>query len=277
MQLSSSSFVERVIGAIRLDPATYEEVEHDTGATWQAAVVVAAAAIFSGVWSSGGNTQGLFGGVLAGVVFWAIFALFAYLVGAYLLRGPQTSATFGEVLWALGFSYAPSLIAILGLIPGIGFLFAFIAAVWSLIASVIALRQALEVSTGRAVAVVVVAFLAMFVVLAVIVAIFGISIVGIDRLTSRSAWFYGTRQRRRLGLSQGLPSKWLMPKSGFPAMPYVVVLGNVGERLRIADVVRELIGREPKALFSSESEQIDTWRSKAQRYLWWWLGTVILV
>lgn len=96
MQLSSSSFVERVIGAIRLDPATYEEVEHDTGATWQAAVV--GAAIFSGVGSSGGNTQGLFGGVLAGVVFWAIFALFAYLVGAYLLRGPQTSATFGEVL-----------------------------------------------------------------------------------------------------------------------------------------------------------------------------------
>jgi hypothetical protein len=66
MQLSSSSFVERVIGAIRLDPATYEEVEHDTGATWQAAVVVAAAAIFSGVGSSGGNTQGLFRGCWQG-------------------------------------------------------------------------------------------------------------------------------------------------------------------------------------------------------------------
>jgi hypothetical protein len=184
MQLSaSSSFVDRVIGAIRLDPATYEEVEHDTDATWQAAVVVAVAAIFSGVGSSGGNTQGLVGGVLAAVVFWAIFALFAYLVGAYLLKGPQTSATFGEVLRALGFSYAPSLIAILGLIPGIGFLFAFIAAIWSLIASVIALRQALEVSTGRAVAVVIVAFLAMFVVVAVIVAVLGISIVGMDRLT----------------------------------------------------------------------------------------------
>jgi hypothetical protein len=188
MQLSaSSSYVDRIIGAIRLDPATYEEVEHDTNATWQAALVVAVAAIFSGVGSSGGQTQGLVGGVLASVVFWAIFALFAYLVGAYLLKGPQTSATFGEVLRALGFSYAPSFVAILGLIPGIGFLFTFIAAIWSLIASVIALRQALEVSTGRAVAVVVVAFLAMFVVLAVIVAIFGISIVGIDRLTSRSA------------------------------------------------------------------------------------------
>src|SRR5918997_1396658 len=184
MQLSaSSSFVDRVIGAIRLDPATYEEVERDTDATWQAAVVVAVAAIFSGVGSSGGNTQGLVGGVLAAVVFWAIFALFAYLVGAYLLKGPETSATFGEVLRALGFSYSPSLIAILGLIPGIGFLFAFIAAIWSLIASVIALRQALEVSTGRAVAVVVVAFLAMFIVVAVILAVLGISIVGMDRLT----------------------------------------------------------------------------------------------
>jgi hypothetical protein len=184
MQLSSSSsFVDRVIGAIRLDPATYEEVEHDTDATWQAAVVVAVAAIFSGVGSSGGRTRDLVGGVVAAVIFWAIFALFAYLVGAYLLKGPQTSATFGEVLRALGFSYAPSLVAILALIPGIGFLFTLIAAIWSLIASVIALRQALEVSTGRAVAVVVVAFLAMFVVVAVIVAVLGISIAGMDRLT----------------------------------------------------------------------------------------------
>src|SRR5688500_12932933 len=168
MQLSSSSsFVERVIGAIRLDPATYEEVEHDTDATWQAALVVAVAAIFSGVGSTGGRTGDLLAGVLTAVIFWAIFALFAYLVGAYLLRGPQTSATFGEVLRALGFSYAPSLIAILGLIPGIGFLFAFIAGIWSLIASVIALRQSLEVSTGRAVAIAVVAFLAMVIVLAI--------------------------------------------------------------------------------------------------------------
>src|SRR5215212_5578911 len=185
MQTSSSSFVERVIGAIKLDPAAYEEVEHDTDATWQAALVVAVAAIFSGVGSSRGETGGLIGGVLAALVFWAIFALFAYVVGAYLLKGPQTSATFGEVLRALGFSYAPSLIAILALIPGIGFLFTFIAAIWSLIAGVIALRQALEVSTGRAVAVVVVAFLAMAIVVAVIVAVLGISIVGIDRLTSR--------------------------------------------------------------------------------------------
>jgi hypothetical protein len=188
MQLSSSSsFVDRVIGAIRLDPATYEAVEHDSDATWQAALVVVVAAIFSGVGSTGGRTRDLLGGVVASLVFWALFALFAYLVGAYLLRGPQTSATFGEVLRALGFSYAPSLFAILGLIPGIGFLIVFIAGIWSLIASVIALRQAFEVSTGRAVAIAVVAFLAMVVLLVIIATVFGISIVAIDSLTSRPA------------------------------------------------------------------------------------------
>ena len=188
MQLSSSSsFVDRVIGAIKLDPATYESVEHDTDATWQAALVVVVAAIFSGVGSTGGRTRDLLGGVVASLVFWALFALFAYLVGAYLLRGPQTSATFGEVLRALGFSYAPSLFAILGLIPGIGFLIVFIAGIWSLIASVIALRQAFEVSTGRAVAIAVVAFLAMVVLLVIIATVFGISIVAIDSLTSRPA------------------------------------------------------------------------------------------
>jgi hypothetical protein len=187
MQVSSSSFVERVIGAIRLDPATYEEVEHDTDATWQAALVVAVAAVFSGVGSTGGRTQDLIAGVLTAVIFWAIFALFAYLVGVYLLKGPQTSATFGEVLRSLGFSYAPSLIAILGLIPGIGFLFILIAGIWSLIASVIALRQSLEVSTGRAVAIAVVAFLAMVVVLAIIAAVFGIGIAVVDSVTPRPA------------------------------------------------------------------------------------------
>jgi hypothetical protein len=188
MQLSSSSsFVDRVIGAIRLDPATYEAVEHDTDATWQAALVVVVAAIFSGVGSTGGRTRDLLGWVVASLVFWALFALFAYLVGAYLLRGPETSATFGEVLRALGFSYAPSLFAILGLIPGIGFLIVFIAGIWSLIASVIALRQAFEVSTGRAVAIAVVAFLAMVVLLVIIATVFGISIVAIDSLTSRPA------------------------------------------------------------------------------------------
>jgi hypothetical protein len=124
-------------------------------------------------------------GVLASVVFWALFALFCVSGRCAYLERAQTSATFGEVLRALGFSYAPSILAVLGLIPGIGYLIVFIAGLWSLIASVIALRQSLKVSTGRAVAIAVVAFLAMVVVLVVVATIFGISIVAVDSLTQR--------------------------------------------------------------------------------------------
>jgi O-antigen ligase len=140
---------------------------------------------FSPEWVCQLAAQNLLAGVLASVVFWALFALFAYLVGVHILKGPQTAATFGEVLRALGCSYAPSIFAILGLIPGIGYLIVFIVGLWSLIASVIALRQSVEVSTGRAVAIAVVAFLAMVVVLAVVATIFGISIVAVDSLTQR--------------------------------------------------------------------------------------------
>jgi hypothetical protein len=49
-----------------------------------------------------------------------------------------------------------------------------------------------------------------------------------------------------------------LPESGIPAMPHVVFLKNLVDAETLTDGVRALIGREPKALFPSESEQIDT-------------------
>ena len=51
-----ASFQERVIGAMRLQPSTFEEVEHDATATPQAAIVVAAVGLANGlawVWYGG--------------------------------------------------------------------------------------------------------------------------------------------------------------------------------------------------------------------------------
>ena len=86
MQKSPSSFAERVIGAISPDPATYEEVEHDTDAAGQAALVVAVAAVFSGAGSSRGDT-GVIGGVLA---HWSSgpSCPVREVAGAYLSDGP---------------------------------------------------------------------------------------------------------------------------------------------------------------------------------------------
>jgi hypothetical protein len=182
MQLSSASFVDRIIGAIRLDPATYEDVERDTDATWQAVAVVAVVAILSGIGATREGTDRLLAGVISAVLFWAIYTFFVYVVGTLLLKSPETSATFGQVLRPLGFSYAPSALAVLGFIPAIGGLIAFIAGIWSLVASIVAIRQSLEVTTGRAVAIAIVAFLAMVVILVLIVMVLGIGIYGIESM-----------------------------------------------------------------------------------------------
>ena len=142
MQLSSSSSFRRSSNrGIRLDPATYEAVEHDTDATWQAAPVVVVAAICTGVGSSVANP-----GLLVAcwqLVFWAIFALFAYRRAPIPERAARL-VDVGDVLRALGILLRTLVRCDPGADPGIGSLFTFIAAIWSLMCIVIALRQALE-------------------------------------------------------------------------------------------------------------------------------------
>ena len=57
-----ASFVERVVGAARLDARVYEEVEADTTAMGQAMAVVAAAALAAGVGSIAERGHGCRGG-----------------------------------------------------------------------------------------------------------------------------------------------------------------------------------------------------------------------
>ena len=51
--------IERIIGALRLDPHTYEEVEADTSATKQAALIVVMVAIASGIGGLSGGVAGI--------------------------------------------------------------------------------------------------------------------------------------------------------------------------------------------------------------------------
>lgn len=187
MQTSSSSFADRVLGALKLDPATYEDVEHDENATGQAVAVVAAATILSGASGYGNGVNGVIGGVIMALLGWIVFTLVAYFVGTTILKSPQTSATFGQVLRALGFAYAPSLLYILGIIPVIGFIISIVVLFWSFAASIIALRQSLEVSTGRAVAIAVVSVIAIGIVGAILVSALGLVIPGMPPMPQPAA------------------------------------------------------------------------------------------
>lgn len=154
------SLTDRMMGAARLDPATYEEVEADRSATGQAAVVVAIAAVAGAIGSIGDGGQGIIGALVSSIVGWLIWSGVTYLIGTMFFGG---KADWGELLRTLGFAQAPGLLNVLGIIPVLGGLVRFVVAIWMLVAGIIAIRQALDVSTGTAIVVAVIGWLALII------------------------------------------------------------------------------------------------------------------
>ena len=150
-----NEFFQRVIRALKLEAALFEEVEADRGATAQAIGVVLLSGIAAGIGSSG---RGLAGGILllttASVLAWVVWAVVTYVIGTKLLPGARTEADVGQLLRTVGFSSAPGVIQVLGVIPVLAGAVFVVASVWMLVAMVIAVRQALDYeSTARAVGV----------------------------------------------------------------------------------------------------------------------------
>jgi hypothetical protein len=144
----SRSMIDRMKGAAFLNIATYEDVEADTTATGQAAGVVVIVAICAALGAAGHGTQGIIGGLIGGLVGWVIWAGLTYLIGDKLLGG---TATWGELLRTIGFAHAPGVLLILAIVPIVGGLVRFVVWIWMLVAGVIAIRQALDFGTGKAI------------------------------------------------------------------------------------------------------------------------------
>jgi hypothetical protein len=153
-----ASMTERMMGAARLDVATYEEVEHDASATGQAAVVVAIVAVASAIGAIGGDGAGPIGALIGAVIGWIVWAGITYLIGDKLLGG---TASWGELLRTLGFAQSPGVLFVLGIVPLLGGVVRAVVGIWILIAGVIAIRQALDFSTGKAILTVILGWLAM--------------------------------------------------------------------------------------------------------------------
>lgn len=152
-------FLRRLMGAALLDHSTYEDVEADRRATPHAIAVVLLSSLAAGIGLAGprgsGSAIALFAvtSVLALGV-WATFALITLQVGTHALRTADTSVDIGELLRTLGFAAAPGLLQVFALFSPVPLLTSALALVWTMAASVVAVRHALDFqSTWRAAAV----------------------------------------------------------------------------------------------------------------------------
>jgi hypothetical protein len=151
-----------MIAAAKLDVSLYEEVEADGSATAQAAGVVALAAIAAAIGSiEDGNP---IGGLIGALLGWGVWAAVTYFIGSTIFKG---TASWGELLRTLGFAQAPGVLYVVGIIPVLGGIAQLIIGIWVLIAGIIAIRQALDISTGKAVAVAILGWLLLMILMAV--------------------------------------------------------------------------------------------------------------
>ena len=145
-------FIARALRAAKLETHLYKEVKVDKDATCQAFVVVLLSSLAASIGASthaglGGLAMGGFVALLA----WYVWTFLIYIIGAKLFPVSQTSVSHRELWRTLGFASAPGVFRVFGAIPGLTGIAFLVAAVWMLIAAVIAARQALDyTSTVRA-------------------------------------------------------------------------------------------------------------------------------
>ena len=147
-----ATFSQRITGAVKLDVATYEGVEADRTTLRQAMTVVVLSSVAASI--GAGSGRSLVAGLIGSLIMWFIWAGLTYFIGTRILPSPQTHVDWGELLRTTGFSAAPGMLRIVGIVPFLRELVFFVASVWMLAAFVVAVRQALDYdSTGRAIAV----------------------------------------------------------------------------------------------------------------------------
>jgi hypothetical protein len=170
------SLISRMVGAAQLNDAVYEDIERDVDATGQAAIVVAIVAVCSGIGQlRDGGIAGLVLAIIAAFVGWVVWAAVTYWVGKTFFKTPNTEVTLGQMLRTLGFAQSPGVLRILGFIPVLGPLISLVAGIWVLVTGIVAIRTAMDFSTGRAIGTAIVGWI-ILVVITAILAFIGISL-----------------------------------------------------------------------------------------------------
>ena len=166
--------MDRAIRAAKVEPALYEEVERDENATTEAMTIVAIVAVASAIGGAIGAVIGgrnVIGGLLipliGALIGWVLWSYITYFVGTRLMNG---TATPGELLRTIGYAQTPGILNILSFIPFVGGLIALVAAIWSLWAGIVAVRQALDFDTGKAVITVIIGWVVVLIINLVILA-----------------------------------------------------------------------------------------------------------
>src|SRR4030095_7861255 len=117
-----STLANRLFGSASLRATSYEEIESDRRANWQAVGVVILSRLGAAVGIGNPSMRGIPGLRSVALVTWIIWVILTVFIGTQLLPGNETRSDFGQVLRTTGFSAAPGIFRALGILPKIGWI-----------------------------------------------------------------------------------------------------------------------------------------------------------
>ena len=143
--------IDRIIRAIKLDKLLFREVALNENRLTESFIIVLLVAVVSGLGNAINASRpvfSFFAEITNNIFFgWILWSLIAYFIGTAFFNG---NSTVNTLLRTIGYANAPRLLGFFGFIPCIGWLFALAGAILSLVAVVIAIREAMLFETEKA-------------------------------------------------------------------------------------------------------------------------------
>jgi hypothetical protein len=180
--------MDRIMGAFTFKQSVYSEAKVDPTFTQNAWLIVAVTAFLAqlGSWASQVQSDGGVVGWLVGAVIGTVFAVLAFALACFVVAWVgkalfQTTTTFEEMVRVLGLAYVWNIVGVLGIVGAISPALlcavapiSLIAGLLGLAAFAIALKAALGLEWLQTIIVAVIAWVVIFIVMAIAGAIIGL-------------------------------------------------------------------------------------------------------
>lgn len=155
--------IDRILRAIRLDATVFREIAEDQNATTEAVIIVVVVTLLSSLGTAIGSGNFFVNFIVSWIVGiligWLGWAALTYFIGTALFQG---DTDIPEMMRVLGYATAPRLLGIFGIIPCLGWIASLIGAILAFIAGFIAVREAMEFDTGKAIITVLISWVIAF-------------------------------------------------------------------------------------------------------------------
>ena len=161
--------LRRILGALRLNADTYEDVKNDHSAIYQASFIVVASSVATaaGELLLDRDIESLWvlviGTFFSGMIVWAIWVLCVRMVGNCIFDISDRRAYWGRLFRTTGFALSPGIFYVFIFLPSIGDVIYYVVPLWTSLCMIVAVRQGTDYrSTLQALMVILLALIPLY-------------------------------------------------------------------------------------------------------------------